>query len=108
MTTTSEKITAAITARGLRNQGQIAHCMGWSQPTWYRRKRDNHFEPDELEKLADIINKQYLASINPHAIDYLSRTGELLPDLTAEDLRGDQEPPDVLIINGYRYEKVRE
>ena len=104
--TTTEKIAAAITARGLRNQGQIAHCMGWSQPTWYRRKRDNHFEPDELEKLADIINKQYLASINPHAIDYLSKTGELLPDLTAEDLRGDLPLPDTLTINGVRYRKV--
>ena len=92
MTTTSEKILSEMERMGKIRKKDLCAQIGWQYQKFRRRIKANDFSPADLALIAQSMNT--LAK-------YLEPT-------SVEKLKGDEEPPDTLIINGYRYEKMRE
>ena len=92
MTTTSEKILSEMERMGKMKIKDLCAQMDWQYQKFRRRIKANDFSPEDLALIAQSMNT--LAK-------YFEPT-------SAEKLKGDEEPPDTLIINGYRYEKIRE
>ena len=77
---------------GIR-QNTLCDKLGWQYQKFRRRMAPpGKFKPHELQLIADSMN-----ALQP----YLEPT-------SVERLRGDPPLPDVLYINGYKYEKVKE
>ena len=66
--------------------------IGWQYQKFRRRIKANDFSPADLALIAHSMN-----TLQPY-----------LPPTTVEALTGDPPLPDVLEINGVKYQKVRE
>ena len=67
--------------------------MHWQYQKFRRRIKANDFSPEDLELIATSMN-----TLQPY----------IRPQTSVERLQGDVELPDTLIINGFKYKKVRE
>ena len=92
MTTTSEKILSEMERMGKIRKKDLCAQMGWQYQKFRRRIKANDFSPADLELIAKSMN-----ALQPY-----------LPPTTVEALTGDPPLPDVLVVNGVKYRKVRE
>ena len=92
MTTTSEKILSEMERMGKMKRKDLCAQMHWQYQKFRRRIKANDFSPEDLALIAQSMN-----TLQPY-----------LPPTTAAALTGDVELPDTLIINGFKYKKVRE
>ena len=67
--------------------------IGWQYQKFRRRIKANDFSPEDLALIAQSMN-----TLQPY----------IRPQTSVERLQGDVELPDTLIINGFKYKKVRE
>ena len=67
--------------------------IGWQYQKFRRRIKANDFSPEDLALIATSMN-----TLQPY----------IRPQTSVERLQGDVELPDTLIINGFKYKKVRE
>ena len=92
MTTTSEKILSEMERMGRMKIKDLCAQMHWQYQKFHRRLQANDFSPEDLALIATSMN-----TLEPY-----------LPPTSVERLQGDVELPDTLIINGFKYKKVRE
>ena len=92
MTTTSEKILSEMQRMGKMKIKDLCAQMDWQYQKFHRRLQANDFSPEDLTLIATCMN-----TLQPY-----------LPPTTVEALTGDPPLPDVLEINGVKYQKVRE
>lgn len=92
MTTTSEKILSEMERMGRMKIKDLCAQIGWQYQKFRRRIKANDFTPADLALIATSMN-----TLQPY-----------LPPTSVEALTGDVELPDTLIINGFKYKKVRE
>ena len=92
MTTTSEKILSEMERMGRMKIKDLCAQMHWQYQKFRRRIKANDFSPADLALIAQSMN-----TLQPY-----------LPPTSVEALTGDPPLPDVLEINGVKYQKVRE
>ena len=92
MTTTSEKILSEMERMGRMKIKDLCAQIGWQYQKFRRRIKANDFSDEDLALIATSMN-----TLQPY-----------LPPTSVERLQGDVELPDTLIINGFKYKKVRE
>ena len=92
MTTTSEKILSEMERMGKMKIKDLCAQMHWQYQKFRRRIKANDFSPEDLALIVHSMN-----TLQPY-----------LPPTTVEALTGDPPLPDVLEINGVKYQKVRE
>lgn len=92
MTTTSEKILSEMERMGRMKIKDLCAQMHWQYQKFHRRLQSNDFSPADLALIAQSMN-----TLQPY-----------LPPTSVEALTGDVELPDTLIINGFKYKKMRE
>ena len=92
MTTTSEKILSEMERMGKMKIKDLCAQIGWQYQKFHRRLQANDFSPEDLALIAQSMN-----TLQPY-----------LPKTSVEALTGDPPLPDVLVINGVKYRKVRE
>ena len=93
MTTTSEKILSEMQRMGKMKIKDLCAQIGWQYQKFRRRIKANDFSPEDLALIATSMN-----TLQPY----------IRPQTSVERLQGDVELPDTLIINGFKYKKVRE
>ena len=93
MTTTSEKILSEMERMGRMKIKDLCAQIGWQYQKFRRRIKANDFSPEDLALIAQSMN-----TLQPY----------IRPQTSVERLQGDVELPDTLIINGFKYKKVRE
>ena len=93
MTTTSEKILSEMQRMGRMKIKDLCAQMDWQYQKFRRRIKANDFSPEDLALIATSMN-----TLQPY----------IRPQTSVERLQGDVELPDTLIINGFKYKKVRE
>ena len=93
MTTTSEKILSEMERMGRMKIKDLCAQMHWQYQKFHRRLQANDFSPEDLALIATSMN-----TLQPY----------IRPQTSVERLQGDVELPDTLIINGFKYKKVRE
>ena len=93
MTTTSEKILSEMERMGRMKIKDLCAQMHWQYQKFRRRIKANDFSPADLALIATSMN-----TLQPY----------IRPQTSVERLQGDVELPDTLIINGFKYKKVRE
>ena len=93
MTTTSEKILSEMERMGRMKIKDLCAQMDWQYQKFRRRIKANDFSPEDLALIATSMN-----TLQPY----------IRPQTSVERLQGDVELPDTLIINGFKYKKVRE
>ena len=93
MTTTSEKILSEMERMGRMKIKDLCAQIGWQYQKFRRRIKANDFSPEDLALIAHSMN-----TLEPY----------IRPQTSVERLQGDVELPDTLIINGFKYKKVRE
>ena len=93
MTTTSEKILSEMDRMGRMKIKDLCAQIGWQYQKFRRRIKANDFSPEDLALIATSMN-----TLQPY----------IRPQTSVERLQGDVELPDTLIINGFKYKKVRE
>ena len=93
MTTTSEKILSEMERMGKIKIKDLCAQIGWQYQKFRRRIKANDFSPEDLALIAQSMN-----TLEPY----------IRPQTSVERLQGDVELPDTLIINGFKYKKVRE
>ena len=93
MTTTSEKILSEMERMGKMKIKDLCAQMDWQYQKFRRRIKANDFSPEDLALIATSMN-----TLQPY----------IRPQTSVERLQGDVELPDTLIINGFKYKKVRE
>ena len=93
MTTTSEKILSEMERMGRMKIKDLCAKMDWQYQKFRRRIKANDFSPEDLALIATSMN-----TLQPY----------IRPQTSVERLQGDVELPDTLIINGFKYKKVRE
>ena len=93
MTTTSEKILSEMERMGRMKIKDLCAQIGWQYQKFHRRLQANDFSPEDLALIATSMN-----TLQPY----------IRPQTSVERLQGDVELPDTLIINGFKYKKVRE
>ena len=93
MTTTSEKILSEMERMGKMKIKDLCAQIGWQYQKFRRRIKANDFSPEDLALIAQSMN-----TLEPY----------IRPQTSVERLQGDIELPDTLIINGFKYKKVRE
>ena len=93
MTTTSEKILSEMERMGRMKIKDLCAQMHWQYQKFRRRIKANDFSPEDLALIAQSMN-----TLEPY----------IRPQTSVERLQGDVELPDTLIINGFKYKKVRE
>ena len=93
MTTTSEKILSEMERMGRMKIKDLCAQMHWQYQKFRRRIKANDFSPEDLALIATSMN-----TLQPY----------IRPQTSVERLQGDVELPDTLIINGFKYKKVRE
>ena len=93
MTTTSEKILSEMERMGRMKIKDLCAKMHWQYQKFHRRLQANDFSPEDLALIAHSMN-----TLEPY----------IRPQTSVERLQGDVELPDTLIINGFKYKKVRE
>ena len=93
MTTTSEKILSEMERMGKMKIKDLCAQIGWQYQKFRRRIKANDFSPEDLALIATSMN-----TLQPY----------IRPQTSVERLQGDVELPDTLIINGFKYKKVRE
>ena len=93
MTTTSEKIISEMERMGRMKIKDLCAQIGWQYQKFRRRIKANDFSDEDLALIAQSMN-----TLEPY----------IRPQTSVERLQGDVELPDMLIINGFKYKKVRE
>ena len=93
MTTTSEKILSEMERMGRMKIKDLCAQMHWQYQKFHRRLQANDFSDEDLALIATSMN-----TLQPY----------IRPQTSVEMLQGDVELPDTLIINGFKYKKVRE
>ena len=93
MSTTAEKILSEMERMGRMKIKDLCAQIGWQYQKFHRRIKANDFSPADLALIAQSMN-----TLQPY----------IRPQTSVERLQGDVELPDTLIINGFKYKKVRE
>ena len=89
MTTTSEKILSEMERMGRMKIKDLCAQIGWQYQKFRRRIKANDFSPEDLALIATSMN-----TLEPW-----------LEPTSVENLKGDVELPDTLVINGVVYVK---
>lgn len=92
MTTTSEKILSEMQRMGKMKIKDLCAQIGWQYQKFRRRIKANDFTPADLALIATAMN-----TLQPY-----------LPKTSVEALTGDPPLPDILVINGVKYRKVKD
>ena len=93
MTTTSEKILSEMERMGRMKIKDLCAQMDWQYQKFRRRIKANDFSTEDLALIATSMN-----TLQPY----------IRPQTSVERLQGDVELPDTIIINGFKYKRVRE
>ena len=91
MTTTSEKILSEMQRMGKIRKKDLCTQMHWQYQKFRRRIKANDFSPEDLALIATSMN-----TLQPY-----------LPPTSVEELTGDVELPDTIVINGITYIKKK-